>query len=317
MIPKAVVDVGTNSIKLLVAAMRGGKLEVLTDRVEITRLGEGLSETGAISRDAFARSLRAIQRMCGDARDAGADSVSIVGTEGLRRARNAGLFARQVQETCGERIRVISGAEEAELSYRAAKSVVQAPVSKDERLCLFDIGGGSSELVVGGRDGVISAYSLPVGALVLHGRCFAHIDGPVGASTLEEAFSAIRAVFEEQKPLAGLRGPKNLIEVGVGGTVTTMSAVMLGLTDYDSSRVDGCTLSRGEADRQVALYASMSALQRREIAGLPRERADIILAGACILCASMDFCGVGSITVSNRGLRYGVMEQLFAQPRVY
>ncbi len=312
--PKAVVDIGTNSIKLLVAGMRDGKLEVLMDEMAVTKLGEGLSETGEISRDAFARSLRVVERMCKEAVRVGVDSVSIVGTEGLRRARNADLFARRVQETCGYRLRVIGGGEEAELSYRAARGVVRGLVSNDERLCLFDIGGGSSEFVVGDEDGVLSSCSLPVGALVLHDRCFARADGPVGASMLEEAFSAILAVFEEKNPLAGLRDRKRLVGVGVGGTVTTMGAVMLGLPDYDSSRVGGCRLNRNEVERQVALYASMGAAQRREIVGLPPERADIILAGACILRASMDFCGVESIVVSDRGLRYGVMERLFERP---
>ena len=309
--PKAVVDVGTNSIKLLIAGMCDGELDVLTDRMEITRMGEGLSKAGKISPEAFERSLRTIEGMCGDARDAGAERVSIVGTEGLRRAGNADLFARRVQEVCGSRLHVISGTEEADLSYRAAKGVIRQPVSKDEKLCLFDIGGGSSELVVGDMARVLSRCSLPIGALVLHDRCFANNDVPVGKPLLDEAFVVVRTAFEKKMPFADLPDRNRLVGIGVGGTVTTMGAVMLGLSDYDASRVDGCTLARDEVERQIALYASMSPVQRREIVGLPLERADIILAGACILRVSMDYCNVESIAVSDRGLRYGVMERLF------
>ena len=96
--------------------------------------------------------------------------------------------------------------------------------------------------------------------------------------------------------------------------MTTMGAVMLGLNEYDPSRLDGAVLERGEVDRQIALYASMGAARRRGIAGLSPEHADIVLPGACILRALMERCAVGSVAVSDRGLRYGVMERAFESP---
>jgi exopolyphosphatase/guanosine-5'-triphosphate,3'-diphosphate pyrophosphatase len=314
--PRAVIDVGTNSVKLLIAEKRGGELAVLTDRMEITRLGEGLSETGNISPEAFARSLRAIERMCGEARDAGAAGITVVGTEGLRRARNAALFAQSVAEVCGVPLEIIDGAEEAYLSYRAVESAARGTISKDNRLCLFDIGGGSTEVVVGDADGILWSRSLPVGALVLHDRRFGGDGGPVAESRLNGAFAEIRAVLENEPSLADWAGRGRLtrVGVGVGGTVTTMAAVMLGLDEYDSSRVRESVLGMDEVERQIALYASMPVARRREIAGLSAKRADIILPGACILRALMDFCAVRSIAVSDRGLRCGVMERALESP---
>lgn len=303
---KAIIDVGTNSVKLLVASCADGVSSVLCDLVEVVRLGEGTAASGRLTEEAMSRALGAVCGMVQRARALGAEGIAAVGTQAMREAENAADFIGRVRDACGVEIRLISGEEEAELSFGAAISAF-GDLPEKAVVCVFDVGGGSSEIIVGRGSGIRSRLSLPVGALALHGEFFKGLE-LVDGKTLTDARTRIRGLLTESP--APRLGGRDLVCVGVGGTITTLASVMLALDPYDPGAIAGARLSVFEAERQIALYASTPLAERASIRGLNPKRADIILAGACIACELLLFTGAGYLTVSDRGLRYGALEKI-------
>jgi len=300
-----VVDVGTNSVKFHLAEERSnGGWRTLVDRAEVTRLGEGIHETGRLGEAAETRTLEAIAGMVAEARRAGAEEVAAVGTAGLRKARNGADFVAMVEERCGVRIEVISGEDEARLAYLAAVSALELP---SEPIVVFDTGGGSSQFTFGHGTHVDEHVSVEVGAVRITAQF--GLDGAVSEETLRTALDAIAADFTV---LDGRPSPAAL--VGLGGAVTNLAAVRLELATYDPDVVQGTALDRAEVDRQLELYRTRSADERRTIVGLQPGRADVILAGACIVRTVLDELGCESFTVSDRGLRHGVLVERFGSP---
>jgi exopolyphosphatase / guanosine-5'-triphosphate,3'-diphosphate pyrophosphatase len=298
----AVVDVGTNSVKLFVAERSAdGAWTTLVDRSEITRLGEGLAETGRLGDEPVDRTLGALTAMADAARQLGAESIAAVGTAGLRIAADSERFAAAVREQAGLDLEVISGEEESRLAYLAAKASVGVG---NGTLVVFDTGGGSSQFTFGEGDRVDERFSVDVGAVRFTERF--GLDNEVDAETLADALKAIAADLAR---LDGRPGPDGLI--GIGGAVTNLTAVKLELADYDPDAVRGSVLEAGEVERQIELYRTRSADERREIVGLQPKRAEVILAGACIVRTVLDKLGRDSLTASDRGLRHGLMLERF------
>ncbi len=304
---KAAIDVGTNSIKLLVMSSGRGASSVLRDRVEIARLGEGTAASGCLRDDAMIRALAVICEMADEARSLGADEVAAVGTQAMREARNGAEFIARVRDACRVEIKLIAGEEEAELSFEAALSGLGG-VTAETLVCMFDVGGGSSEVVTGDGGGIRARVSVPVGALALHGEFFGGLE-LVEERTLKDASARIRSLLAE----SGVMCPtaSGALCVGVGGTITTLASVMLGLDPYDPGAISGAHLAVAEVERQIALYASTPLGERPSIRGLDPKRADIILAGACIVRELLLLQRAEYLTVSNRGLRYGAMKKNF------
>ena len=302
----AVVEVGTNSVKLFGAERSAdGEWATLVDRSEITRLGEGLAETGRLNDEAAARTLEAITAMADGARRLGAESIAAVGTAGLRIAADAGRFAAAVREQAGLDLEVISGEEESRLAYLAAKASVGVG---DGALVVFDTGGGSSQFTFGEGARVDERFSVDVGAVRFTERF--GLDGAVDEETLA---AARKAIAEDLSRLDGRPPPEALI--GIGGAVTNLTAVKLQLSDYDADAVRGSALEADEVERQIELYRTRSADRRREIVGLQPKRAEVILAGACIVRTVLDKLARDSLTVSDRGLRHGLMLERFGGRR--
>jgi exopolyphosphatase/guanosine-5'-triphosphate,3'-diphosphate pyrophosphatase len=301
---EAVMDVGTNSVKLLVSELSPEKETELADRVEITRLGEGTDETGELSREAMERTARVIEDMAGQAFDLGAVRITAVGTQAMRNARNAGEFIRFVKSRCGVDIRVISGEKEAETAFLAALTA-----GYPGELLVLDVGGGSSELAFGSPSSSVYRRSVPVGALSLYKRFFSGVPlgGPVGRETLEGACRFVRDAAVKGGIFGG-SCPTRCI--GIGGTVVTMASVYLGLSESESGRADGSVLTAFEMERQMALYASMNSEERKRIRGMIPGRADIVLPGACVVKVLTELGGVKEITVTGRGLRHGLMAEI-------
>ena len=298
----AVVDVGTNSVKFHLAERRpDGTWRTIVDRAEVTRLGEGVHESGRLDDAAMTRTLDAIAAMVAEARGAGAEEIAAVGTAGLRRASNGADFVAAAEERCGVRIDVISGEDEARLAYLAAVSALELP---SEPIVVFDTGGGSSQFTFGHGTHVDEHVSVEVGAVRLTERF--GLDGAVSEETLRAALDAIAADFAV---LDDRTSPAAL--VGLGGAVTNLAAVKLGLEDYDPDVVHGTVLDRAEVDRQLELYRTRSADERRGVVGLQPGRADVILAGACVVRTVLDELACESLTVSDRGLRHGVLVERF------
>ncbi|WP_352425615.1 Ppx/GppA phosphatase family protein [Aminomonas paucivorans] len=309
--PVAVLDLGTNSIKLLVAREEGGRLVPLLDRQEIVRLGDGLTSTGVFSPEAMERGLGAVRVLAKQARDLGARRIAAVGTMGFRTARNGEAFAARLLTEAGVEVRVLPGEEEARLAFRAASSRLGIPGPR----VVFDTGGGSTEFILGSPEGISLRRSLPLGALFLHDRFLAGED-PVSFSSCEAACRAAREGLAEAAELIAQARPLGPVLVGVGGTVTTLVSVALGLTAYDPDRVTGFSLEAREVRRQIDLYRSLKVEERKALPGLHPKRAEIVLAGACIVEAVLDAFDAPALVASDRGLRYGVLEALLAGERI-
>ncbi len=298
----AVIDVGTNSVKFHVGERdTGGKWRTVADRAELTRLGEGLEDQGSITDTALERTATAIAGMVDEAKRYGVQAIAAVGTAGLRIAKNGSQVVAAIQARTGVLIEVISGEEEGRLAYVATKAGLGLTKGS---LVVFDTGGGSSQFTFGHDASVDEQFSVDVGAVRYTERF--HLDRAVSPEVLREAMAAISADLAR---IEGRPSPDAL--VAMGGAVTNITAVMHRLATYDPEVVQGTVLDRAEIDRQIELYRSRDAEARRAIVGLQPKRADVILVGACIVRTVMEKLGKQSFTVSDRGLRHGVLAERF------
>jgi exopolyphosphatase / guanosine-5'-triphosphate,3'-diphosphate pyrophosphatase len=298
----AVIDVGTNSVKFHIGERdpRGGWRAVV-DRAELTRLGEGLGDEGAIAAEPLERTVAAIAEMVEEARRQRVQAIAAVGTAGLRIARNREEVIAAIRDRTAITVEVISGEEEGRLAYLAVRAGLGAP---EGSLVVFDTGGGSSQFTFGRGPQVEERFSVPVGAVRYTERY-----GLAGAVTPSVLGDALSAIATDLARLDGRPPPDSL--VAMGGAVTNMTAVKLELASYDPDRVQGAVLDRAEIDRQIELYRSRDVEARRAIVGLQPKRAEVILAGACIVRTIMEKLGQQSLTVSDRGLRHGLLVHRF------
>jgi exopolyphosphatase/guanosine-5'-triphosphate,3'-diphosphate pyrophosphatase len=300
----AVIDVGTNSVKFHIGELgRDGVWQALVDRADVTRLGEGLEETGRLGAEPMERTIDAIAAMVGEARWNGAEAIAAVGTAGLRIAPNSAEFISAVQARCGVHVEVIPGEEEGRLAYLAVKSGLGLT---EGLLVVFDTGGGSSQFTFGHGERVDERFSINVGAARFTERYA--LSGVVSGDVLASAIDAIAADLGR---LDGRPTPDAL--VAMGGAVTNLAAVKAGLVTYDPDVVQGTVLDRTEIDRQIELYRTRTVDERRQIVGLQPKRAEVILAGACIVRTVMAKLGRESLTVSDRGLRHGLLVERFGR----
>ena len=298
----AVIDVGTNSVKFHVGELDpDGTWRTIADRAEVTRLGEGLGDGGRLGAGPIARTVEAIGSMAAEADRDGVEAIAAVGTAGMRIASNTGELVDAVRERCGVEIEVIPGEEEARLAYVAATSGLGVTGGS---LVVFDTGGGSSQFTFGAPGRIEEQFSLNVGAARFTER-FA-LDGAVPPETVAAALGAIDADLSR---LDGRAAPELLI--GMGGGITNMAAVMHELERYDPEVIQGTELDTLEIDRQIELYRTRSPDERRALPGLQPKRAEVILAGACIVRTVLEKLGRDSLVVSDRGLRHGLLVERF------
>ncbi len=298
----AVIDIGTNSIKFHIGERADdGTWGVVVDRADLTRLGETLQATGEIGPEAMERNVTAIAAMVAEAAKEGAGAVAAVGTMALRTARNSKQFIDRVRERCGLTIEVIPGEEESRLSYLAVKSGIGL---SEGSMVIFDTGGGSTEFVFGKGTAVLDRFSLNVGALR-----FTESYGLGDVVTPERVKEAVDAIGKDLQRLDAAASPDAL--VGMGGTVTNIAGVRHRLARYDPDIVQGSTIDTWEIDRQIELYRSRTVEDRRHVIGLQPKRADVILAGLCIVQTIMEKLHKDIFTVSDRGLRHGLLVDRF------
>ena len=306
---KAVIDVGTNSIKMLVAQRHPpGNFTVLFDKSLVVRLGEGVVSTGLLAEEAMQRAIEAFSFFVQEGRKLGVVDFYAVGTQALRIARNAQEFINRVKEKTGVEIRVISGDEEAQLSYLAA--IRRVGVSAGVQL-VFDVGGGSTELIEG-RGGIsLRKVSIPIGALALQDTFFAGVDRPDPAQLalakeyVQESLKVVSEIADDVSMDVPL--------IGIGGTITTIARVILKTDRTDAPSLQGRLLLLDEVEQAISLFASVSLEERKRIPGLEEKRAEIILAGACLVAGFLEFMHRDFLVISDRGLRYGAFEFLLEQ----
>ncbi len=300
----AVIDVGTNSVKFHIAERHAdGSLHTVVDHAETTRLGEGQADSGTLAETAIGRTVDAVAAMADEARQGGPVEIVAVGTAGLRRAPNRAALVDAVRTRSDVTVEVISGEEEGRLAYLAATSAL--PAARGQ-LVVFDSGGGSTQFSFGRDDQVDERFSVDVGAVRIAERF--GLASAVPTKTLDAALAELSSELDR---LDGRPRPDAI--VAIGGTATNLAAVKHGLAQYDPDRVHGTTLDIAELDRQIELYRSRSADERRQIAGLQPARAEVILAGACIVRTIFTKLQHDSMTVSDRGLRHGVVLDRFGR----
>lgn len=298
------IDIGTNTVLLLVAERRGSTLVPVAERMQIVRLGEGVDRTRRLAPAAVERTLGALEEYAAELRSLGVERVEAVGTSALRDAEGAKEFLDAAERILGARPRVVDGPTEAALTFRGALSGLR--MSGD--VAVFDVGGGSTEVVVGTASAgssptVKAAKSLDVGSVRLFER---HVtQDPASAAELA------RVAADVDEALAAAPVPVGAAPlVGVAGTVTTLASVALGLPEYDSERLHGLVLSRAQIDEVTQRLAALPLDQRRAVAGLSPKRADVIVVGATIVQRVLAWSGASELIVSDRGVRWGVAERL-------
>ena len=297
----AAIDIGTNSSKMTVADVSGdGLLTVVSEVSEVTRLGEGVDASKRLTEAAMERTLEAIERFAADARREGAVEVLGAGTSALRDASNGEEFLAEAKLRAGVEIQIISGDREAQLAYAAVRSDSTLEIPADAYLLVFDIGGGSTELILGDQNGVGRHKSLNIGAVRLTER-FLHSDPPT-AEELNEAEQFVRSALQAFE----LPGAVPRV-AGIGGTALNIAAVTQGLVKPDPDAVHALTVTQIAVAEALQRFSSVSLADRRNIPGLEPKRADIIVAGALLLNCLLTYFQAESFLLSARGLRYGLL----------
>jgi exopolyphosphatase/guanosine-5'-triphosphate,3'-diphosphate pyrophosphatase len=287
----AVVDIGTNTTRLLIADVRDGAVTELDRRSIVTRLGEGVDRSGRLGDAAQARTLEVVRRYAAAAR--GCERRHAVLTSAVRDADNGAELTRRV-EALGLRARTLTGDEEAELTFRGASAG-----RDDAELLVIDVGGGSTELVAGTR-GRVRAHVSTQNGVVRHSERHLH-DDPPAPEQLDALARDVRAGLREAVAF-GFAGTA----VAVAGTATQCAAMDLELEPYDAARVEGHVLTVDGLRALLERTAAVPLARRRELAGLDPDRAPVIVAGIVILIEVLDFFALDRVAASEHDILWGV-----------
>jgi len=291
----AVIDIGTNSTRLLVADVAGGVVQQVERRSTVTRLGRGVDLSGHLSGEAIEDVCAAIGGYVETIEELGAETVDAIATSAVRDADNGSAFVAELRERFALSARVLDGEEEARSTYLGATS--ESP--PNEPTLVVDIGGGSTELVIGHGAEVSFHDSLQAG-VVRHSERHIASDPPT-AGELEALATDVRGLIEASlgNGVAASQG------IAVAGTPTSLAAVELGLEPYDPARVHGHVLALPSIQRMLSQLASAPLAERVEIPGLHPDRAPTIVAGVVILVEVMRAFGLDEIAVSEHDILYG------------
>ena len=287
------VDMGTNSTRLLVADVEGADIGEIERLLRITRLGDRVDADGRLSDAAMGRVHGVLEGYAARARELGAERVLATATSAVRDAANGREFLEEVELRHGFETRLLSGREEAELTYRGVTSRLAA--GSGTLVC--DIGGGSTELVLGGPDGVDDAVSLDIGCVRMSERCLR--SDPPG----DDEIAALRDAVAALLPHAITSRASML--VGVAGTVTTLATIDRGLDREIPEEIDGHRLAPDTVEGLLGRLAALPLAERREVRGLMPERAPTIVAGAAIASEVLRATGAGEMVVSERDILHG------------
>lgn len=292
----AVIDIGTNSTNLLIVDEAGAQV---VRNIASTRLGDELHKSGLLSNDAMNRTIDAVMNHIRTAQSHGVEHISVVGTAACRRAVNVAQFSDMIRTATNVSLEILSEKDEASLAFAGAISGLPEVLAPT---LVIDIGGGSTEYTVGVLEAEQSA-SIPFGALT---ATASHISrDPAPPEDLTNLIGAVADELEEiGRNISAISSPSRVI--GVAGTVLTVAMVELGLAEFDSDVLHGFELTRDAAEDVFRTLATETVKERVLNPGLSSDRADIIVAGCCILVATMRRLHLDAITVSTRGLMDGV-----------
>jgi len=292
----ASIDIGTNTVLMLIAGYENGRLGDVLDLAVITRLGQGLKQTGVLSETAMERTFSVLARYKEEALKQGVGEIHCVGTAAMREASNGIFFVERVREQLGISIRIISGREEAYYTYL---SVVRDSFPGMNRFLIIDIGGGSTEIIAGDTEKFDDFISLPVGSVKLT-EMFIKSDPPE-----EEEIANLTGYLK--KTIATPFDGRGRTMVGTAGTVTNLAGIVLGLEAYDKGKVHGFRINIKELEGTIARMRRMTVAERSAMKGMEPGREDILLQGIILMREIMAYFGADELVVSANGVRYGVL----------
>jgi exopolyphosphatase / guanosine-5'-triphosphate,3'-diphosphate pyrophosphatase len=293
----AVIDVGTNSARLLVADVAGRQVRKVERRSTVTRLGRGVDLSGRLAAEAIEDACGAIGGYLETVRELGVETVDAIATSAVRDARNGDAFVAELRERFALSARVLDGEEEARLTYLGATH--EHPPT--EPTVVIDIGGGSTELIVGAGQSIAFEASLQAG-VVRHTERHISSDPPT-AGELEALAADVRTTIEEA--VGGDQRARAAAGIAVAGTPTSLAAIEQELDPYDPERVHGHVLALESVQRLLSRLASAPLAERILIPGLHEDRAPTIIAGVVILIEAMRAFGLERIRVSEHDILYG------------
>jgi exopolyphosphatase/guanosine-5'-triphosphate,3'-diphosphate pyrophosphatase len=294
----AAIDCGTNSIRLLIADVESNKLREVVRDMEIVRLGQGVDQTGEFHPDAITRTLAAVDKFAAEIVRRGVQKIRFCATSATRDATNRALFIDGVRERLGIEVEVITGAEEAELSFIGA---IQELKPNSGPFLVVDIGGGSTEFVFGNNK-VESAKSVNIGCVRMSERHFAN-DPPT-----ENQIELARADIQEAIALAGTEVPITQAKtlVAVAGTATTVAAAALNLDIYDRHSIHLSHISAAQVHEVSEMFKNMDRSQRMKLGYMHPGRVDVITAGSLVLSEVMKATGATEFTASETDILDGI-----------
>jgi exopolyphosphatase / guanosine-5'-triphosphate,3'-diphosphate pyrophosphatase len=296
------IDCGTNSIRLLVAEVEDGSLVDVVRRMKVVRLGEGVDRTGEFSAAAIARTLDGLGDYAAQVRTLGAQRVRMVATSAARDAANSAVFLDAAQAVLGVRPEVISGDEEARLSFLGATRGLRPDAGNGPPFLVVDIGGGSTEFVLG-TDAVSAARSVDIGCVRLTERSLP--SDPPTAAEVTAASAVIDAAVAEAAEAVPVRAAATL--VAVAGSATTVAAVALGLPGYEPAAIHGAVLTAAQVHEVTDALLSMTRAQRAALPVMHPGRVDVIGAGALILSRIVELTDVDEVVISEHDILDGIV----------
>jgi exopolyphosphatase/guanosine-5'-triphosphate,3'-diphosphate pyrophosphatase len=298
----AAIDCGTNSIRLLVADIVGDRLTDVVRRMEIVRLGEGVDRTGRLGEAALARTFAALDDYAAQIRGLGAERVRMVATSATRDADNSAEFVAGVTERLGVPPDVATGAEEAALSFDGATRELHGVAAVPPPYLVCDIGGGSTEFVLGDADGMRAACSVDVGCVRMTERHLHH-DPPTEAE-VAAARRDVSVAVAEAKRAVPVEEARSL--VGLAGSVTTVVALALDLPGYDPALIHRSRISSGDVTVVTERLLTLSTTERAALPVMHPGRVDVIAAGALVLDTVIRECGFDAVTASEHDILDGI-----------
>jgi exopolyphosphatase / guanosine-5'-triphosphate,3'-diphosphate pyrophosphatase len=302
---RTVIDVGTNSVKVLVADVEDGIVQPVFEDSEQTRLGAGFFETRKLQPGTIAHTARAVADFATRGRKAGAQSTRVIATSAAREALNAAELVKAIHDSAGLGVEIISGEQEADWAY---KGVTSDSALAHQPLVLMDLGGGSTEFIVGKGASKHFRQSFQLGSVRLQER-FA-VSDPPPARQLAECRSFVsdflnREIRPQLAP-ALERQPGSQL-VGVGGTATILARMAAGMENYDRGMIEAQRISFERVVTRVEHLWSLPLAERQRVPGLPANRADVILMGVVVYEQVMNHFGFADLRVSTRGLRFAAL----------
>jgi exopolyphosphatase/guanosine-5'-triphosphate,3'-diphosphate pyrophosphatase len=309
---RAVIDVGTNSVKLLVAEVQGREIRPICEESKQTRLGQGFYETHQLLPEAIANTARAVATFVAQAHETQATQIRIIATSAARDAGNAAALVAAIEHAAGHRLEIISGEQEADWAFQG---VTTDPALAQIPLLLLDVGGGSTEFILGHGEHKHFRHSFRLGTVRLL-ETIPHSDPPT-PTEFAETRRWVRDFIEDkirptltpilERETHGHAVQTPLALVGTGGTTTILARMEASLETYDRARIESARLSAERVRWHAENLWRLPLAQREGIVGLPRKRADVILTGVAIFEAVMEQFGFHELRVSTRSLRFAAV----------